>query len=346
MRRLYSTVNRREFLRQGARDAGLLAVAGVSLAASERSARAAAGKDANPFAYDLERVSKTDPKLIRYEAALKFPSVAPDPRRLALGPNDDLYIAGKRGIVILNLAGARLDEIILSAPARCVAVGVDGAIYAGLRDHIEVFDRKGQRTATWESPGKKAWLTGLAVSDRDVFAADAGNRVVLRYDKAGKLAGRIGEKNKDRNVPGLIVPSPYLDVAYGHDGLLRVNNPGRHCIEVYTPEGDLELSWGKPSASIEGFCGCCNPIAVHLLPDGRYLTCEKGLPRVKIYSAQGQFECVVAGPESFPENAKAGAISDKSDGMLGGLDATVDSRGRVCVLDVVAATVTVMKAKA
>jgi hypothetical protein len=67
---------------------------------------------------------------------------------------------------------------------------------------------------------------------------------------------------------------------------------------------------------------------------------------VKVYSAQGQFECVVAGPESFPDNAKSGAISDKSDGMLGGLDAVVDSRGRVCILDLVTATVTVMKAKA
>ena len=67
---------------------------------------------------------------------------------------------------------------------------------------------------------------------------------------------------------------------------------------------------------------------------------------MKIYSAQGQFECVVAGPESFPENAKTGAISDKSDGMLGGLDAIVDSRGRICILDLVTAAVTVMRAKA
>jgi len=340
-------INRRRFLGQGARGAGLLAVAGISLTTSARLARAAsAAKEANPFAYDLDRVSRTDPKLIRYEAAAKFSAANPDPRRIALGPEDRLHIAGKNGVTILNLSGGRLDEIVLPGPARCVAVAPDGAIYAGLRDHIEVFDRKGQRTATWESPGKKVWLTGLAANENEVFAADAGNRVVLRYDRSGKVTGRIGEKNKERNVPGLIVPSPYLDVALGRDGLLRVNNPGRHCIEVYTTEGDLELSWGKPSAAIEGFCGCCNPIAVGLLPDGRYITCEKGLPRVKVYSVQGQFECVVAGPESFPENAKTGAISDKSDGMLGGLDAIVDSRGRICILDLVTATVTLMKAKA
>ena len=56
------------------------------------------------------------------------------------------------------------------------------------------------------------------IEQGDVFAADAGNRVVLRYDKSGKLLGRIGEKNKERNVPGIVMPSPYLDVTLARDG--------------------------------------------------------------------------------------------------------------------------------
>src|SRR6185369_16684319 len=127
-----------------------------------------------------------------------------------------------------------------------------------------------------ESPGKKTWITGLTVSDKELFAADSGNRCVLRYDRSGKLLARLGEKNKERNVRGLIVPSPYLDVAIGKDGLLRVNNPGRHCVELYTTTGEFELFWGKPSAATEGFCGCCNPIALVMLPDGRCVTAEKG----------------------------------------------------------------------
>ena len=91
----------------------------------------------------------------------------------------------------------------------------------------------------------------------------------------------------------------------GRDGLLRVNNPGRHSVEVYSAKGDLESSWGKATATLStAFCGCCNPVGVALLADGRCVTCEKGLPRVKVYSAQGVFESVVAGPESFPENAQ------------------------------------------
>ncbi|MGA2864383.1 MAG: hypothetical protein ABSF95_07830 [Verrucomicrobiota bacterium] len=339
-------ITRRQFLRQSARGAGWFGVGSAWLAASGRVGSAgAAQKGANPFAYDLERVSKTDPRLIRYEQVARFASPSPAPRRLAVGPEDRLYIAASNGVSVLDRAGAQLDEIALPAPARCVAVATDGTVYAGLREHVEVFDRKGQRLAAWGSPGKKAWLTGLAVAGQDVFVADAGNRVVLHYDKSGQLAGRIGEKNKDRHIPGLIVPSPYLDVAVARDGLLRVNNPGRHCVEVYTVKGDLEFAWGKPGAGIEGFCGCCNPVAVALLADGRYVTCEKGLPRVKIYSASGAFESVVVGPESLPENARAGALKDTSDGLLGGLDAAVDSQGRIYVLDLVAADVRVMKAK-
>ena len=184
------------------------------------------------------------------------------------------------------------------------------------------------------------------MGENDVFAADAGNRVVLRYDKSGKLAGRIGEKNKERNIPGLIMPSPYLDVVLARDGLLRVNNTGRHRVEAYTPSGDLEFSWGKPSNAIEGFCGCCNPIGLALLPDGRYVTCEKGLPRVKVYSPEGVFESVVAGPESFPENAKSGINKTRADCMLGGLNAAVDSQQRIYILDLVANDVRVMKRKA
>ncbi|HXP60270.1 MAG TPA: hypothetical protein VN829_07260, partial [Dongiaceae bacterium] len=303
-------------------------------------------RNVNPFAYDLQRVSKTDPKLVSYEPAGRFACPGPGPRRLAVGPEDHLYIAGRNGVSVVDGEGRRLEEIALGAPARCVAVAAEGTVYVGLRDHVEVFDPKGRRLAAWESPGKKVWLTGLAVAGTEVFVADAGNRVVLHYEASGKLAGRIGEKDKERHIPGLIVPSPYLDVKTGRDGLLRVNNPGRHSVEVYSVQGDLESSWGKATASIDGFCGCCNPVGLALLADGRCVTCEKGLPRVKIYSARGVFESVVAGPESFPENARAGALQDRSDGLLGGLDAAVDSQGRIYVLDLVGGDVRLMRSKA
>ena len=138
------------------------------------------------------------------------------------------------------------------------------------------------------------------------------------------------------------MPSPFFDVEVAADGLLRVTNPGRHCVEAYTFDGDLEFSWGKGGAAIESFCGCCNPINLALLRDGRVVTFEKGIPRVKIYNAQGAFELVVSGAETFAENAK---ICGPNDCTLGGLDGVVDSRGRVFILDLVAANIRVMQPK-
>jgi hypothetical protein len=343
MRNRTPTITRRQFIKQGAQDAGILALGGAAFAATAQPALAAsAGKDTNPFAYDVGRFRKTDPKLIHYEQVGQFRSPYPEPRRIAAGPDEHLYIAAGNYVTVVDPDGARLSEIALPGPARCVAVAGDGTVYAGLRDHVEVFDRKGQRVAAWESLGKRAWLSGLAVSEKDVFAADSGNRVVLHCNKSGKVVGRIGEKNKERNIPGLILPSPYLDVKLAPDGLLRVNNTGRHRVEAYTAEGDLESFWGKPSAAIDGFCGCCNPVGLALLPDGRYVTCEKGLPRVKIYSKEGAFECVVAGTESFSENWQK---CSPSDCTTGGLDAAVGSGGRIYVLDMVESNVRIMARK-
>jgi hypothetical protein len=335
-------VSRRGFLKRGARTAGALAAVGAGLDIFEQLAMAANEKNANPFPYDVGRLSKTDPKLIAYEETARFKCPRGEARRISRGTDDQLLIAAGNYISILGPDGALQSEIALGGPAQAVAVAKDGTIYVGLRNHIEVFDAKGQRKASWEAIAKRPWITGMAVAENDVFAADSGNRVVWRYDREGKVAGRIGEKNKDRNIPGFVVPSPYLDVVLHRDGLIRVNNPGSHLVEAYTFDGDRELAWGRYSAAIDGFCGCCNPIALDVLPDGRIVTCEKGIPRVKVYANDGAFECVVAGAESFPENLKA---TEGGDAVRGALDAAVDSRGRICVLDPVSQMIRVMARK-
>ncbi len=340
MKKEFQLHDRREFLGDAIKGAALLA------ALPRVSARAAEKAASNPFAYDVRRLEKTDPKLLSHEEVKRWKVAHPDARRLALTPDGQLLVAAGNYLTAFSPEGERGIEMALTQPARAMAATADGPIYIGLRDHVEVFDAKGQRKAVWDSPGKKTWFTALAWSGNDLFAADAGNRVILRYDLSGKVVGRLGERNKERNVPGFIVPSPYLDIEPARDGLLRVNNPGRHRVEVYTPDGDFELAWGTASMGITGFCGCCNPINLALLPDGRCVTCEKGLPRVKIYNERGEFESVVAGAESFPENARACTSKGLGDCTQGGLDAVADGQGRIFILDFVTSEVRVMKAKA
>jgi hypothetical protein len=335
-----SLISRRAFLERSSQNLGWAAFAGVA-ASSLNPGFAAPGKDPNPFAYDLSRVSKTDPKLVRFEETRRFPLSVTGPRRIFCSQSS-LYVACSSGIALFDLEGTKKSELTTAGEARCVGIGSDGTVYAGLQDSIEVFKASGTRLATWPAPGKKPWYSGMAVGENDVFVADAGSRAVLRYDRSGKFLGRVGEKNKERNVPGFVVPSPYLDVKLAKDGLLRVNNPGRHRVEAYTPNGDFEFAWGRPSNAIDGFCGCCNPIGLMVLPDGRFVTSEKGLPRVKVYSSEGVFESVVAGTELFPENFKQGA----ADCTMGGLDTTADAAGNLYVLDLTVGNVRVMKAKA
>jgi len=337
MKREFRLSSRREFFEQST---AALAVLNVIASQRTRGAEKPAG---NPFAYDISRLEKTDPKLIAYEETARWKAPHPEARRLAIGHDDTLYVCSGNYVTAMNHLGTSGLEIALAEPPRCVAPAADGSIFVGLRDHVELFDAKGARKAAWDSPGKKPWFTGLAVTGNGVFAADAGNRVILRYDKSGKLVRRIGEKDKDRNIPGFIIPSPFFDVEVARDGLLRANNPGRHRVELYTADGDLEGSWGATSMGIAGFCGCCNPINLALLPNGKYVTCEKGLPRVKVYSATGEFESVVAGVETFAANAKA---CGPSDCTAGGLDAVVDTQGRIYILDFVTGDLRVMKSKA
>jgi hypothetical protein len=63
---------------------------------------------------------------------------------------------------------------------------------------------------------------------------------------------------------------------------------------------------------------------------------------VKVYGADGTFECVVAGVEGFPENWLKCSLADCT---VGGLDAAADGDGRVYVLDLVKADIRIMAKK-
>lgn len=301
------------------------------------AAARAAAPAANPYAYDIEALKKVDPNLIHFQEAGRIRSPQPEPRRLAVGPDGSLYVAGGNSVVVLDGKGNRRTEINANAPVRSMAVAPDGLVYVGVRDHIEVFDSKGGRKAAWEAPAAKTWFASLAAGENHLFASDAGNRVVLRYDRAGKLLGRVGEKSKDAKRSMFIVPSPYFDLEIGPDGLLWVVNPGQHRLEAYTFDGAFETSWGEASFGIKGFCGCCNPSYFTRFPDGRFVTSEKGLPRIKVYSARGEFESVVAGPDLFPkylENLNSNPV---------GMDVAVDANGQVLVADLLAGDLRIFK---
>jgi len=288
------------------------------------------------FTYDISTLAKVDPNLILYvQSGPPVSTGFKQSRAIALDSNGRIYVAGDKAIRVFSNAGSFERMIALSGEPQCLTVAEDGGIYVGRKDHVEVLNAEGKSVASWDSLGDEAVLTSIARHEDSVFVADAGHRIVLHYNAAGTLVGHIGEKDLDKNIPGFVIPSPHFDLAVSRDGLLRVADPGRNRIEAYTPDGNLEFWWGQRSVKIEGFCGCCNPVNFAILPDGGFVTSEKGLVRVKIYNSDGGFVGVVAGPEQLA-GATSLRICDSPEECQGpAFDVAAGADGRVYVLDTI-----------
>jgi hypothetical protein len=287
--------------------------------------------------YDIEALTEVDPALILYaESAAAIDTGFKKARSIAVDGQGHIYVAGDESIKIFDKNGAVLKTADSAGRVQAVAVDAEGGVYAGLRDHVEVYDSNLKRAATWKGLGESAVITSIAVSkDGDVFVADAGNRIVVRYDKSGGKVNDIGEKNDERNVPGFIIPSPHFDLVIPRDGMLRAVNPGRQRVEAYTFAGDFEFAWGRAGVDIEGFCGCCNPVSIAVLPDDSFVTCEKGLNRVKVYDHDGRFKGVVAGPKQLAPGSAAVICTIPEQCQAGGFDVAADSEGNIYVLDTI-----------
>ena len=266
------------------------------------------------FNYSLDEFRQVDPTQITYRELKPLHPQLKKIVALAVTPNGKIYVSGENGIEILG------DAIFpVEGTPTCLAVDDDGAVFAGMQNHVEIFS-KGKQTATWAVPNEKSYFTSIAVDDRWVYVADAGNRCIWRYKKTGGTPFEIGQKDAVNGVRGFNIPSPFFDLAIGTDGSLWVVNPGYHALENYHSDGSLISSWEASSFSIEGFSGCCNPSHFALLPDGGFVTAEKGLPRVKIHNVDGSLRCVVAAPDQF-------------DPHVVGLDVATDEQGRIYLLD-------------
>jgi len=293
------------------------------------------GKD---FEYEIDEYKKIPPAMMMYEQTAEFPVEMHQARAVAIGSGDRIHVAGDRTVAVFAPDGELQSRITLEDEPYCLAIGnaehaFVGRVYVGLKDRLLLFDESGRPAGSWDSLGDGAVLTSIALAEDDVFVADAGGPVVVRYDTSGKIVGQIGKPDKARGIRGFAVPSPFFDVAMHPDGWLRVVNPGALRIEAYSFEGNLELYWGKRTNDLDGFFGCCNPANFAILSDGRFVTAEKGILRVKIYSTHGDLECVVAGPEQLDSSPAAVVNESLADHEYTAVDVAVDGAERIVVLD-------------
>ena len=274
----------------------------------------------NPFEYDIENFKSSDAALVHYSEIGRISIDSQNVYGISVGPDDEIYVSGHDSVFIFNSDGTMRSIISTGEPVYCLIVDGNQDVYAGMDDHVEIYDRTGVKKTVWESIGEEAIITSIAVTRENVFVADAGNQTVWKFDKSGNQLKRIGDRDEARDIPGYIIPSPFFDVAVDQDGFLWVANTGRHSLENYTQNGEFRTSWGEFSMGVEGFSGCCNPSHFVILEDGSFVTSEKGIARVKVYNRLGELVSVVAEPDQFIE----GTV---------GLDLAVDRSQRICVLD-------------
>lgn len=273
----------------------------------------------NPYELNTESIKKLDASLICYKEVFQINPNMEDLSGITIDEKDRIVVTGSK-VIVYNIEFKEIKSFKLGQTGNCVAVNSKGEIYIGVQNHVEVWDLNGNFLKRWETNNTESILTGIAVNESSVFVSDAADRVVHEYDYTGKFIKEIGDKDSLKGIPGIILRSEYFDVSIGRDNEIWVANPGCYLLEAFDENGGLITTWGKSSEEIDGFCGCCNPSNFVVLSDGSFVTSEKAIPRVKIYSPAGEFVCVVAGPDKFDEGTK-------------GLDLAVDSKNRIYVLD-------------
>lgn len=267
----------------------------------------------NPYEYNIDEYKKVDPDLIKYKETRKIKVALDDHAGLATF-NGNIYLASASELLIITPFGNRLEGFSIQSDARAVAVENE-RIAIAYKQQIEVFNYKGESLYKTPIVSDSSVYSSVAFLNNKVVVADAGKRRIYGFEE-GSLAFEIEGVSGAKNLNGFIVPSPYFEVAVNLENELWCTNPGMHALQQYNINGDLINSWDKISMEIEGFTGCCNPAQFTFLSDGRMVTSEKGLPRIKIYKKNGELESVVAAPSKFKGNQHAAEIGTIDENIV------------------------------
>ncbi|MCA9069334.1 MAG: hypothetical protein KDA84_10445, partial [Planctomycetaceae bacterium] len=206
-----------------------------------------------------------------------FATHAKRARKIAVGPKDQIFVAADQEVLVFNAQGQKQNSLPLPRPARCLAVAGDGRLYVGLIDRVHVFDAKLKEVSVSKRFSEKTIFSGIAISEKHLFLADAGQHVIWRCDLQARMEYVFYGKN------GFASPAEFFSIELGTDGNVRVVNSARHRVESYRSDGTFVSTWGERSRTLEGFGGCCNPVSLAPLSNGAFITAERGQPRVKLY---------------------------------------------------------------
>ncbi len=296
----------------------VLATAIVVLIVADYRSERPGRSEANPFAFNIEEYKSVDPSLIHYREVKNFKIGFELPSAIEIY-DDKIFVAGDNKLKIVSLSGNLLAELTFHFNPVVLEV-YESRIYLAAKNQVFVFDEEGNQLGEWQPLDGRAHFTALAAMEDYIFIADAGNRKIYRYSKEGGILDEFDGKAEEDALHGFIIPSPSFDIDINSENELWAVNPGLHSLENYTMDGKLRMHWKHSGVNPEGFSGCCNPAHFTFLNDGRFVTSEKGLVRIKTYKESGEFEGVVAAPNKFADDGQAPDIAADSENNIYALD--------------------------
>jgi hypothetical protein len=247
-----------------------------------------------------------------------------DPFRVSLsgigiGAGDRIYALGDDEVRTYDAAGTRTSSWRVIERAACLTVGPDGRVYVGAGDRVEIYDRTGRRVGGFTAGDRErpADVTSIKVFKDDVLVADASARIIRRYDGSGRQRGIIGDQNKTGS---FMLPNRSLDIAVDVNGVVRATDSGRHQVTSWALDGSPLGKFGKfGMLAPEDFVGCCNPVNIAVTPDGRIVTGEKMVARVKVFEPDGRLLALI-GPEHFHPACTNIFLAVDSNGRIAAAD--------------------------
>jgi sugar lactone lactonase YvrE len=246
---------------------------------------------------------------------------------VAVGAGRVIHALGDGEVRVFDANGGVARSWKVAEQAACLTVAPDGRILVGLPGRVEVYNATGTRVGGFAAgqDGKPADITAVKVVRDSVLVADAGARLIRRYDVNGVERGLIGNRHKTGS---FMLPNRSLDFDVDAAGAIYATDTGRHQVTSWALDGSPIAAFGKfGQAKPEDFVGCCNPVNLAVAPDGCVVTAEKVAARVKVFGPDRALLAVI-GPEHF-------------DPMCIHIHLAVDSTGRILAADPVRRTITV-----
>jgi hypothetical protein len=250
---------------------------------------------------------------------------------IAVDSSDNIYVLGDGEVRIFDSNGNSVGNWKAPEGAQCMVVTPGRRIYLGGAGRVEIYSAAGIREGgfTVGEGGKPANITAIKISGQDILVADASARCIRRYTENGQRIGEIGTQNKTQ---GFMLPNRSLDMDVDAKGVVRATDSGRHRVSSWNLDGSPAGHFGKFGLlKPEDFVGCCNPVNIAVTPDGKIVTAEKVVARIKVFDAAGKLLALI-GPEHF-------------DPQCIHLHLAVDSTDRILVADPVRLEVKVFSRK-